>query len=322
MILTKEKTYTMTITELDQNVESVLNKKERVVEYTNLELLHAIVTCTLPASGMTASFRGKRQAELISRISMVESALEERGDQLVKSEQTMYLDVTERGVISHYLGLIYTKMLSEKLYGIDTMLPIQLMERPKGQERIRYRGIYRPDLIGFCSKNRSYSVWEAIGRSENSLAAFENALCTASEVKRGNGQAPDRRTACMTYYERGYFTAVLKEAPASEDLELDFPEQNYFGSYYRPLLELMEDGAMEKRTKGEEYRYEAELRLPWTGGIHSGFRHLQIGMGEQTMESAKAGCFPEETGKACGSRTECGDRSYTGPDGVRISVDG
>ena len=85
MILTEEKTYIINVTEVDTDAELGLNKKDIMIEYTNLELLHAVLASTMPYGRLSARYRGKRKAELQSRIAMVESVLETRGDQLVKS---------------------------------------------------------------------------------------------------------------------------------------------------------------------------------------------------------------------------------------------
>ena len=43
MILTEEKTYIINVTEVDTDAELGLNKKDIMIEYTNLELLHAVL---------------------------------------------------------------------------------------------------------------------------------------------------------------------------------------------------------------------------------------------------------------------------------------
>lgn len=117
MILTEEKTYIINVTEVDTDAELGLNKKDIMIKYTNLELLHAVLASTMPYGRLSARYRGKRKAELQSRIAMVESVLETRGDQLAKAEQIMYLDTAERSAICHYLGIIYTRLIAQKLYG-------------------------------------------------------------------------------------------------------------------------------------------------------------------------------------------------------------
>ena len=101
---------------------------------------------------------------------MVESVLETRGDQLAKAEQIMYLDTAERSAICHYLGIIYTRLIAQKLYGIDCMVPLNLIEQPGEKKFVKYNGAYRQDLIGYGKQN-AWSVWEPVGRSENSRGA-------------------------------------------------------------------------------------------------------------------------------------------------------
>ena len=97
----------------------------------------------MPYGRLSARYRGKRKVELQSRIAMVESVLETRGDQLAKAEQIMYLDTAERSAICHYLGIIYTRLIAQKLYGIDCMVPLNLIEQPGEKKFVKYNGAYR-----------------------------------------------------------------------------------------------------------------------------------------------------------------------------------
>ena len=157
MILTEEKTYIINVTEVDTDAELGLNKKDIMIKYTNLELLHAVLASTMPYGRLSVRYRGKRKAELQSRIAMVESVLETRGDQLAKAEQIMYLDTAERSAICHYLGIIYTRLIAQKLYGIDCMVPLNLIEQPGEKKFVKYNGAYRQDPIGYRTHGASGS---------------------------------------------------------------------------------------------------------------------------------------------------------------------
>ena len=76
MILTEEKTYIINVTEVDTDAELGLNKKDIMIKYTNLELLHAVLASTMPYGRLSARYRGKRKAELQSRIAMAGSLVE------------------------------------------------------------------------------------------------------------------------------------------------------------------------------------------------------------------------------------------------------
>ena len=281
MILTEEKTYIINVTEVDTDAELGLNKKDIMIKYTNLELLHAVLASTMPYGRLSARYRGKRKAELQSRIAMVESVLETRGDQLTKAEQIMYLDTAERSAICHYLGIIYTRLIAQKLYGIDCMVPLNLIEQPGEKKFVKYNGAYRQDLIGYGKQN-AWSVWESVGRSENSQAAFGNGCRAASEIEKINENPLAKSAACMTYYERGYLNAVVKEPERTGDGTLWFPEENYFKAYYQPFFELFADEQPGK-LYGSSGGFELELTLPWTEEGKRGFRHLQIGTDQVTI---------------------------------------
>ena len=287
MILTEEKTYIINVTEVDTDAELGLNKKDIMIEYTNLELLHAVLASTMPYGRLSARYRGKRKVELQSRIAMVESVLETRGDQLAKAEQIMYLDTAERSAICHYLGIIYTRLIAQKLYGIDCMVPLNLIEQPGEKKFVKYNGAYRQDLIGYGKQN-AWSVWEPVGRSENSQAAFGNGCRAASEIEKINENPLAKSAACMTYYERGYLNAVVKEPERTGDGTLWFPEENYFKAYYQPLFELFAD-EQPGELYGSSGGFEMELTLPWTEEGKRGFRHLQIGTDQVTLELMREG---------------------------------
>src|SRR5699024_9388478 len=148
MILTEEKTYTMPVTVIDSQDSSGLCKNDMMLEFTNLELLHAVLTCTMPAGRLMPPFREKRKSELLQKMAMVENALDVKGDQLVKSARTMYLDVSEKGTISHYLGAIFAKIIAGKMFQDDYLVHINQIEQPGLTEIGRYGKKYRYDLIG------------------------------------------------------------------------------------------------------------------------------------------------------------------------------
>lgn len=62
----------------------------------------------------------------------------------------------------------------------DYLVHINQIEQPGLTEIGRYGKKYRYDLIGMQKGSGSYSVWESVGRSENSQLAFRNA-CQEAE---------------------------------------------------------------------------------------------------------------------------------------------
>lgn len=69
----------------------------------------------------------------------------------------------------------------------------------------------------------------------------------------------------MTYYERGYLNAVVKEPERTGDGTLWFPEENYFKAYYQPLFELFAD-EQPGELYGSSGGFEMELNSAVDGG--------------------------------------------------------
>ena len=286
---------------------------------SNLELLHAVLASTMPYGRLSARYRGKRKAELQSRIAMVESVLETRGDQLAKAEQIMYLDTAERSAICHYLGIIYTRLIAQKLYGTDCMVPLNLIEQPGEKKFVKYNGAYRQDLIGYGKQN-AWSVWEPVGRSENSQAAFGNGCRAASEIEKINENPLAKSAACMTYYERGYLNAVVKEPERTGGGTLWFPEENYFKAYYQPLFELFAD-EQPGELYGSSGGFEMELTLPWTEEGKRGFRHLQIGTDQVTLELMREGKYDQILKRMENVLDLSKEHRFCGNDGIWVGAE-
>lgn len=60
MILTEEKKYTISLEMEDRESTTGLTSKNTELEFSNKELLHAVVTCGMPIQRMTAGFLAKR----------------------------------------------------------------------------------------------------------------------------------------------------------------------------------------------------------------------------------------------------------------------
>ena len=91
MILTEDKTYTMSLETEDNSSDSVLTNKTVELEFSNKELLHAIITCGMPIQRLTAAYPEKRRLEVLYKLFLVETALDTEGDRLKKARKIAYL---------------------------------------------------------------------------------------------------------------------------------------------------------------------------------------------------------------------------------------
>lgn len=321
MILTEEKTYTMPVTVIDSQDSSGLCKNDMMLEFTNLELLHAVLTCTMPAGRLTPPFREKRKSELLQKMAMLENALEVKGDQLVKSARTMYLDVSEKGTISHYLGAIFAKIIAGKMFQDDYLVHINQIEQPGLTEIGRYGKKYRYDLIGMQKGSGSYSVWESVGRSENSQLAFRNACQEAEGVAKIGKGAPLHKVACMNYYERGFYTAVIREVPQTEEGQaFDFTREAYLRAYYQPLMELLLSERPELLYQSHGSFCTTEISLPALNNEFKGHRRMYVGMGRQLMDCLRSGRY-EKADEWKNTEIPQGGGWFEGRDGLSVRAE-
>lgn len=321
MILTEEKTYTMPVTVIDSQDSSGLCKNDMMLEFTNLELLHAVLTCTMPAGRLTPPFREKRKGELLQKMAMVENALDVKGDQLVKSARTMYLDVSEKGTISHYLGAIFAKIIAGKMFQDDYLVHINQIEQPGLTEIGRYGKKYRYDLIGMQKGSGSYSVWESVGRSENSQLAFRNACQEAEGVAKIGKGAPLHKVACMNYYERGFYTAVIREVPQTEEGQaFDFTREAYLRAYYQPLMELLLSKRPELFYQSHGSFCTTEISLPALNNEFVGHRRMYVGMGRQLLDCLRSGRY-EKADEWKNTEIPQGGGWFEGRDGLSVRAE-
>lgn len=313
MNLTEEKRYSMSLI-LENGSTSGLNKESYELAFTNRELLHAIFTSGLPIQRLTTSYEGKRQMEFLHKAAIVETALVAEGDRLKKSRDLNYLDSSEKSIISYYIGMIFSKLLAKKIFGIDYLTHINLIPRQGREGYIDYCGMRRSDLIGYQRETASYSVWEAKGRSENSPRAMENGCTQARSVKSVCGKTPQYAAVCMTYYENSYLTAVIKSPKGEGDCELKFEEEAYFRAYYLPILEFFAEGQGKTYLAGE--CREITTFLPDIRGEHGGLtRPVTVGIPCRVYDGLIKGEYRAYTGE---EPQPSENNSYVGSDYIYI----
>lgn len=241
MLLTTNRTYKMYVETLDFD-NAIFPRKEVVeLEFTNLELLHAIVTCGMPIHHLTTSSVEQRKSDLLQKCRLVEMALDVEGEYLKRSERTYFLDPSEKSVISYYLGMIFTKLISGRVFFLDYLTHITTIQKQTLQKAAWLQACRRSDFIGYRIRHDDWSVWEAKGRIQYSLEALESGYLQAREISLINGQKPKYGAVCMTYYESGNLTAQVKDPEGVGNVELNFLPEHFYQAYYKHICELYQE---------------------------------------------------------------------------------
>lgn len=321
MILTNDKVYTMSLETESNNMDSGLINNTTELEFTNKELLHAMITCGMPIQRLTAAFPEKKRLEFLYKLFLVETALDAEGDRLKKAKKTAYLDSSEKSVISYYMGMFFTKMISHRLYKSEYLTNLNLIETPDGKEFIDFfASEWRPEMIGYKPDTQKWSVWEAKGGSNYREQALKKGAAQLRSIGMLNSSKPDPAAVCMTYYDHGYLCGILREPDGdTEGEQLKFSEEAFYKAYYRPICELFLD-------KGSNLRMydgyaEISLELPYFTEDYRepDERKLCIGISRKLLNQL----MEEDYSAVAESRRNvqeesCPEGAYMGVDGIYI----
>lgn len=274
------RTYKLNVESSGQGDAEGFLKEDTDLGVTDEALLHAVISCGIPDERFLPDYPGKRRAELLRRFSLMEYSLEAMGEYLRKSPKTLELDESERSLVSYYLGMIITRLVSTQVYGGTFLVPLKNLQMEMGKESLIVKGRRRNDLIGCRRSGDSFvfNVWEAKGRSNNSDQALQEGRQEAAQVLTINGQEPEGAHACMTYYGSRYLAVRVQPAlPRKEEngFAYEIPEAAYFRAYYDAVFGLIRE-CYEKESVHNRIRLgveEIEAALPVSEG-----RTLKIGL--------------------------------------------
>lgn len=320
MILTEDKIYTMSLETEGKDSDSGLTNNTIELEFTNKELLHAIVTCGMPIQRLTAAFPEKKRLELLYKLFLVETALDTEGDRLKKSKKIAYLDSSEKSVISYYMGMFFTKMISHRLYESEYLTNLNLIETPDHKEFIDFfASEWRPEMIGYRPKEEVWNVWEAKGGSNYREQALKKGADQLKAIGTVNGVRPDLAAVCMTYYDHGYLCGILREPEGNtEGEQLKFSEESFYKAYYRPICELFLDKGSNLRLY--DSRAEVSVEMPYFTEDYKepDERKLCLGISRKLFNALMEEDYSAVAELRKSGEETCPDGAYLGTDGIYI----
>lgn len=276
MLLTKRKNYKLYVDVCREEQQE--EKKLTELTFSNLELLHEIVMCSLPQQRLPGEKCARYRSELAYRIYLLETALDVQGDLLRKSRKTAHLDSSEKSLIHYYLGMAFTKLIARRMFGVDYLLHLSVIPDPKAGY-LSAPGSNRNDLIGGrLLQDGAYSVWSVKGRSQNSQTAMQIGCREVCDFQFIGRETPQLRAVCMTYYENGYLNAIVKlpqkpDPEKNRQVKVDFGREDYLKAYYSGVC-----GMYSEEGKKQNYRQDKKF---FEDGIATGIPLFSLGEGEK-----------------------------------------
>lgn len=220
----------------------------QILECSNLELLHAILTCGLPSQFLSPWHHEKRTQEFISKITMVETNLSLCDGYLIKSPETEFLDASEKSVNAYYLGLYFSKLFSMKEFGMNYFLHSTIFEQVYGPDSFTCKARKKPSFVGYNRETDEWSIWESTGKRDHAPKALDDAFNQVLAIQTVNGAPPSYAVACMTYFDTKHseLQGILRNASIGKKANVIFDKEQYLTLYYRHICELFDESLRRK----------------------------------------------------------------------------
>ncbi|MCX5828157.1 MAG: hypothetical protein NTV58_09170 [Deltaproteobacteria bacterium] len=175
--------------------------------------------------------------EILWRLAMLRANLvEDHIGNLQPSNAFTVLDRSEKGAVSFFLGMCFTKLLVEKLFGVPWLLHLDVY-RASLNPHLAFNT--RPDFVGLDA-HQQWIVVESKGRSWSlPNDTMEKAKLQTRSLRNINGQLPALKVAIGSHFSANGIMAKVWDPEEydenAEDIEID--TERLVRAYYRPLVE-------------------------------------------------------------------------------------
>lgn len=207
------------------------------IEFTWAELCKAAITVGRRSWKDVLLYGNHSAFEILWRLAMLRSNLvEDAAGYLRPSKAFEALDPSEKGAVSFFLGMCFSKLIVEKLFGVPWLLHLDVY-RSTLNPRLAFKT--RPDFVGIDA-NQQWIVVESKGRS---WSLPNKTMAKAKEQTRSlrniNGELPVLKVAIGSCFSTKKMNAKLWDPEEydenAEDLEID--SNQLIRAYYSPIVE-------------------------------------------------------------------------------------
>lgn len=228
---------------------------ENVQEFSLAELIWAAITVGREKWDDVIRFGYYSEFEIIYRASLLFANLwvDCSTGHLRKSPAYESLDPSEKGAVSYFLGMTFTKLLAEKKLETPWLLHIDCYRnhlKRKGKPLSFQSGQSRPDLIGLNCKDE-WLVFESKGRTGKSNGkTLEEAKEQTKNLDKIGAQKPVLKVGVVTHYSKKVLTVDWADPEGvneSKSFSIDTSKEEFLKKYYRNIISLLENRKNEER---------------------------------------------------------------------------
>ncbi len=150
-----------------------------------------------------------------------------------------FLDPSEKGAFSYFLGLTSAKLMAEKYLNIPWLMHLDVYRNQLNP--VLTSGKAKPDLVGY-DINGNWITIEAKGRSGRfDSKIFNKAKNQAKNLVRIAGNPLLLQIALECHFQRGFLEICWEDPEDSsmEGYELDISLNDFLSDYYNPFIKLV-----------------------------------------------------------------------------------
>ena len=248
------------------------------------DLLWAALTVGRPNTAYVLGYGDASYYEALFRLSLVRMALESGlSPWLHRTDAFQYLDPTEKGAVSYFLGMTVCKMFAEMLLDTTWLLHLDVFRDQLAPGLLGGRS--RPDLVGEDSSG-SWHAFECKGRSSvPNTDDRRKAKVQAQRLMCVGAASCSLHVGAISYFRQGRLEFHWRDPEPEEDaeklepLELGRLPDDAWRHYYGPALALEIAGgsvamSVARADADVEIQIHPEIREALMAGDWAGARSL------------------------------------------------
>jgi hypothetical protein len=208
--------------------------------------------------------------EILYRTAIVIANVSQQGNNLMKSPAYENLDPSEKSAVSYFLGLTFSKLMSQRLLNIPWLLHLDVYRRQflrQGVPFIFGSTRSRPDLIG-QDRNNNWIIIESKGRTnymESTL--LQKAKNQSRSLRRIGGVSPILRIGMVTHFQNKELIVdwVDPENHNANYFDIDTNSDEFLINYYQLIYSILQNKNYSKNGEYVTYTFDS---IDLTIGLH------------------------------------------------------
>lgn len=225
---------------LDENNERIAVTDN--LTFTQPELLWAALTVGAPSYSIAIRNILDAPAFALHKWFAIRSVADIRDQEIILSPNYYNLDQSEKVVLSFWAGMIFAKLVAEKILHVPWMAHARLLQKEGRLQVDPPTTKSLPDLVGL-DQNWKWHVIEAKGLQKSpSNDNREHYTEQAKRIVAIDGQEPESKNYCITYI-RSQFAVELHDphTEPKEPLKFEIKPDDLQQFYYKPFKAFFSD---------------------------------------------------------------------------------